>query len=187
MGNEPFPELQTQRLVLRKTRRTDAPELLRVFSDPEVMRFYNLDVLTDIQQAEAIVDGRDSRFMEGYGIRWAICLKDDDRFIGSAGLQPWHHAWRFAELGYDLGREYWGKGIMVEALSAILDHGFGPMNLHRVEAQVMPANRQSSRVLEKLGFTREGLLRERGYWKGAHHDLIIYSLLAREHYFKDKG
>jgi [ribosomal protein S5]-alanine N-acetyltransferase len=182
MDAESFPVLQTDRLILRMAQPSDAEALFNLYADPEVTRYYNSEPFTDIDQARSVIERRDERFQHEFGIRWAICFRDEDVLIGSAGLQPWHHAWHFAELGYDLAREHWGKGIMVEALTAILKHGYGAMRLNRVEAEVMPANRQSLRVLHKLGFSREGLLRERGFWKGEYHDLVILSLLASEFY-----
>ncbi|NIW38715.1 MAG: GNAT family N-acetyltransferase, partial [Gemmatimonadetes bacterium] len=87
---------------------------------------------------------------------------------------------RQAEIGYDLAHRHWGRGLMTEALRPMLRFGFEEMDLHRIEAGVTVGNEASARVLEKLGFREEGLLRRGGYWKGAYHDLRGFGLLRRD-------
>ena len=114
-------------------------------------------------------------------MRWAVTLKEDtERLIGTAGFNVWHTWNNSAEIGYDLARAHWGRGLMVEALEPIIDFGFTRMALNRIEADATVGNHASSRVLEKLGFHREGLLRQRGYWKGSYHDVWLYSLLTND-------
>ena len=176
-----FPVLDTERLLLRETTMNDARAILDVFTNEEVTRYYNVSPFTDIEQARQVVAGRRRRFESGQGIRWAIARKEDNLVIGSCGYTNWVAEWRKVEIGYELGRAYWGQGIMTEALGAIIRFGFHRMNLNRIEAMVMPANTASAQVLKKLGFMEEGLLREVGYWKGQHHDLNMYSLLKRDY------
>jgi [ribosomal protein S5]-alanine N-acetyltransferase len=175
-----FPTLTTKRLFLRETLLSDARAVLEVLQDEEVCRFYNLTPLVDIEQARHIIASRRERFESGQGIRWAIATPEDNVVIGSCGYVHWAREWRKAELGYDLARSWWGQGLMTEALAEIIRYGFERMGLNRIEALVVPENVASLRVLEKLGFSREGLLREVGYWKGAHHDLALMALLERE-------
>jgi ribosomal-protein-alanine N-acetyltransferase len=115
------------------------------------------------------------------GIRWAIELKGcPGEYVGSCGFELWHRPWRYAEIGYELAPEHWGRGIMPQALRVMIRYGIESMHLHRVEAQVSPENIASQRVLAKVGFKREGFLRERGFWNLAHHDLLLFALLASE-------
>ena len=85
-----------------------------------------------------------------------------------------------AEIGDDLGRDYWHQGYMSEALRAMLAYGFETLKLNRIEALVMPENEASATLLRRLGFSEEGVLREYAYFKGEYHDLRFFSLLRRE-------
>jgi [ribosomal protein S5]-alanine N-acetyltransferase len=175
-----FPELSSPRLLLRQPTRADADAVFRIFTDPEVLRYYNVDFMTNRDEAVAIIESRRRRFELGYGMRWGIYLREGGQYIGSCGYEVLHKPWRFAEIGYELGQPYWKQGYMSEALSAIIKYGFARMDLHRVEAQVEPENEASKKVLLKLGFKEEGVARERGYWRGQHHDLVQFGLLARD-------
>jgi [ribosomal protein S5]-alanine N-acetyltransferase len=175
-----FPVLETDRFLLRESTLMDARDIFAVFGDEAVTRFYNVSTFTDIQQAREVVQSRQRRFEAGQGVRWAIARKEDNRVIGSCGFANWVREWRKAELGYELGSDWWGRGIMTECLREALRYAFRRMNLNRVEAMVMPGNDASVRVLHKLGFSEEGLLREFGIWKGKPQDLRLFSLLHRE-------
>ena len=175
-----FPELASERLLLKQPTRADADEVLRIFSDQEVVRYYNVDLMTTREEAASIIEGRRRRYGMGYGIRWGIYIRTTERYIGSCGFEVLHKPWRYAEIGYELGRAHWGQGYMTEALRAMLRFGFQRMELHRVEAQVEPPNEGSKSVLRRLGFKEEGVARERGYWRGQYHDLVQFGILRRE-------
>lgn len=175
-----FPDLDSPRLRLRQPTRHDASRVLEIFSHPEVVRFYNVEVMSHLDEAVALVEQRRRKYEVGQGVRWGIYERENDLYIGSCGFELWHRPWRYAEIGYELDSAFWNQGLMTEALSAIIAYGREQMHLHRVEAQVQPENLGSRRVLEKLGFREEGLARERGYWKGAHHDLVQFGLLISE-------
>jgi len=175
-----FPEFGTPRLVLRQPTRADADEVLRIFSDPEVLRYYNVDMMTSRDDAISIIESRRRRYEMGYGIRWGIYLRQSGRYIGSCGYEVLHKPWHYAEIGYELARPYWRQGYMTEALRSIIKFGFDRMDLHRIEAQVEPPNEPSRAVLRKLGFKEEGLARERGFWHGRYHDLTQFGLLRSD-------
>ncbi len=163
--------LKTSRLVLRPLEMGDADALFRLFSFPEVTRYYEIDTLRNEAQALVLLDhflacGRHAITLEG-------------RFIGSCGLFSFHTEYHSASLGYDLLPECWGKGFMSEALGALLDHGFSSLSLNRINALVHPENFRSSRLLERCCFEKEGIMREFGFWKGAFHDMSLYALLKR--------
>ena len=171
-----FPRLETARLLLRKIVPSDAAALYAIFSDDEVTRYYDLGTMTDPADAETSVRRMAARHKHGQAIRWAIVRKQDRAFVGTCGFH-FQAAGFKAEIGYDLGREYWHQGYMSEALRAMLAYGFETLNLHRIEALVMPENEASAAVLRKLGFGEEGTLREYTFFKGHYHDLRLFSLL----------
>lgn len=175
-----FPVLETDRFLLRETTPMDARDIFAVFSDEAVTRFYNISTFTDLEQARQVVESRRRRFENGQSIRWAIARKENNRVIGSCGYTNWVREWRKAELGYELGSAWWDRGIMTECLGEAIRYGVRRMNLNRIEAMVMPGNDASVRVLQKLGFTEEGLLREFGIWDGKAQDLRLFSRLASE-------
>jgi len=177
-----FPTLETDRLFLREIVATDAPDLFAIHSNAEAMRWFGADPLTDIRQAEKLIETFTGwRQMPNPGTRWAIQRKADRQFLGSCGLFKWNRSWQSCILGYELGAFAWGKGFMTEALPAILDWGFENMALNRVEALTHPDNMASIKLIRNLGFTREGYMREAGFWLGQHQDLLLYALLHREH------
>lgn len=112
--------------------------------------------------------------------RWAITDRTTGQLLGTCGLFKWNRNWRSSALGYELAHSAWGQDLMQEALDTVLDWGFENMALNRVEAQVHPQNTASINRLETLGFLREGLLRQAGFWLGEHRDLVQYSLLREE-------
>lgn len=177
-----FPVLETRRFLLREVERSDAADLFAVFADDEVTRFYNLPTFTSLDQAEQLISRMRQRFATQRAIRWAIARKADGRVLGTCGYTEWWPYFYKASVGYELGRPYWRQGVMSEVLSEILAFGFKKMDLNRVEALIMPGNVASERLVEKLGFVREGLLREYGYWEGKFHDLEIFAILRRDYH-----
>lgn len=175
-----FPELGSERLLLRQPSRSDVDAVLQTFRDPEVIRYYNVDLMDRRDDAAALIESRRRRYEMGYGIRWSIYLRDSRQYVGSCGYEVIHTPWRHAEIGYELAKAHWGNGYMTEALRAIVTYGFRTLDMHRIEAQVEPANAASRAVLRRLGFREEGLARQRGYWRGEFHDLIQFGLLESE-------
>jgi ribosomal-protein-alanine N-acetyltransferase len=154
--------------------------LFRIFSDSRVTRYYNLKTFTDPDEALRLLHKRYDRFWQGRGIRWAIVPKGHDELVGSCGFNSLNYRTRVGELGYELARPYWQRGIMSEAVGAIVGYGFHHLPLNRIEAWVMPQNHASANLLLKLGFQSEGILEKKGYWHGRFHDLELFSLLAEQ-------
>ena len=165
---------------MRESRLSDAEGIFSVLSAESVTRHYNLSPLANVEEARALVERRAAALRGGERIRWAIARKTDDAVIGSCGYVHWNHEARRAEIGYDLHPDEQGRGLMQEALTAMLAFGFGRMALNRVEALVVPENEPSLRLLRRLGFLEEGLLRDYGFWKGRFHDLRLFSLLKKD-------
>jgi [ribosomal protein S5]-alanine N-acetyltransferase len=182
MSDLAFPVLHSERLVLREIVPADAPALLAVHGDAASMRWFGSDPLPDLAAAQALVETFAGwRRQPNPGTRWGIALRADaDHLLGSCGLWSWNRAWRRCTTGYELHPSVRGRGLMDEALRTMLAWGFGPMGLNRVEALVHPENVPSRRVLQRLGFQSEGLLREVGYWRDQYHDMFSMALLARE-------
>ena len=176
---EQFPYIETPRLLLRELQKEDAEAIFRIFSDPEVMKYSDMDMFTRLEQAQFMIERQRHRFEQKEHFRWGIALKDSDIIIGTGGYVAWNRMWHNAELGYDLAKPYWGQGIMTEAVRAMIQFGFEHMELHRIEAEVMPENTASVRLLHKLDFQEEGVLRERSFWKDEFHDLAMFALFKR--------
>ncbi|WP_448569274.1 GNAT family N-acetyltransferase [Thalassotalea ganghwensis] len=179
-----FPQLETSRLQLTQLTRGDAADVLTLFSQSSVVKYYDLEQFTDEAQAKQLIAFFSKRYSEGVGIRWGIKLKETNTLIGTCGYNSWSAAMRNAVIGYDLHPNFWGKGIMTEALQAIIKVGFnGDLpcgKLHRIQADTVPGNIASEAVLTKLGFREEGIRRQAGFWKNAYHDLKCFALLASQ-------
>ncbi len=176
-GARPFPVLETARLRLRELKPSDATSAVQFYTDPDVMRYYDA-LMHGIDEVQATISAHRRRWEHNEAVRWGIALKGDERVIGTCGI--YREEFYVGRLSYVLARPYWGQGLMVEALAASIGYGFERYGLHRLEAQVVVVNVASQRVLEKLGFRQEGLLRERYYVDGRYHDEQVYGLLARE-------
>jgi ribosomal-protein-alanine N-acetyltransferase len=176
-----FPTLTTDRLLLREFSLEDIPAVFEMLSRADINEWLETDPLQSIDQAEARVRGRMGLFKDTMGFRWALAQRSDPRrVIGSCGYFSVRRGTATVETGYELHPEFWRQGIMTEALQAMIDFSFDPQDLipvHRIEALVSPGNAGSIRLLEKLGFVREGLRREFGYWKDRYQDVYMYALL----------
>jgi RimJ/RimL family protein N-acetyltransferase len=180
MNSETLPVITTPRVVLRWISENDIDGLYEIFSDPQVVRYWSSGPLTNREAAakmqREIAEGNLSDTM----LKWGLALRESDSVIGTTTLFNLNLDNGRAELGYAMGRAYWGKGYMNEALQALVTHAFEVMNLRRLEADVDPRNASSIRTLERLGFQREGFLRERWHVEGEIQDALFYGLLRRE-------
>lgn len=179
-----FPEFTTARLLLTKITSSDCESLYNLFSNPDVVKFYDLEPFTDTSQAEKIIALFESRYNSNSGIRWAIRMKTSGVLIGTCGFNSWSEKMRNASIGYDLMPDYWNRGISTEAVYEILRAAFVGMlpcgSLHRIQADTIPGNVASEKVLKKLGFKEEGIRRESAYVKGQYHDMKCFGILRPE-------
>lgn len=171
-------ELQTERLVLKKMSTTDSASLFHIWSDPEVTRFMNISSFTDESQAVAMIELLSKLTEENQAIRYSIIESKSGRIIGSCGYNMLDYDNARTEIGYDLGRAFWGQGYASEAINALTEYAFNTMDFHRIEAKVEPANLNSIKVLEKLNFQLEGTMRQCERSNGTFIDLCMYSKLA---------
>ena len=172
--------LRTERLRLRPLASADAAALLAIFSEPRVMRYWSTLPWSGVEQAQAFIARDIEAMRNGDYLRLGLERLSDAQLIGQCTLFDFKRASRRAEIGYALDAGAWGRGYMHEALCALLEHGFGEQKLNRVEADIDPRNTASARSLERLGFAREGLLRERWIVDGEVSDTALYGLLARD-------
>lgn len=177
-----FPVIVTERLVLRQLKQEDSNDLFYYFSKDEVTRYMDLESLTDIGQAEDLIQIWEQRFMNNKGFRWGISLKPETRIIGTCGFHNWMKEHFKAEIGYELRPEFWQKGIMSEALKELLRFGFEEMGLNRIEAFIDPRNIGSRKALEKIGLREEGLLKDYFFEKNQFVDAVIFAILKNEYY-----
>ena len=174
----PFPTIETDRLVLRQASLNDVDEIYFLRSDPQVLQYIDRAPARSIDEAADFVALLDNAVNNNTGISWTITHKGKDRMIGNIALWRLEKEHYRAEIGYVLHPAHQGKGIMQEAMQAVIAYAFGTMGLHSIEANINPANLPSQRLLEKIGFVREAYFRENYYYNGKFLDSAIYSLLA---------
>jgi [ribosomal protein S5]-alanine N-acetyltransferase len=176
-----FTVLETERLVLRRITMRDASALFAIFSDQQVMQFYDCEPLSNIDEMKNLIQRFSEWFEKQNGFRWGIELKTEPgTIVGTCGLFSWHKPSRTASLGYELAPKYWRRGIMSEAVCALLFYGFNDLLLNRIRATVTTGNIASARLLEQLSFQKEGLLRQAQFLNGKFDDLFVYALLREE-------
>lgn len=173
----PFPELRTTRLHLRELNRNDVQALFEMRKDEALMEHIGKRRASTLQDAADLLERTINDRKENNGLTWALTLKDQDEMIGTIGyyrLQKEHYR---GEVGYMLMQEHWGKGLMTEALEAVVQFGFNGMGFHSIEAVTDPANERSNRLLQRAGFVREGLFKQNYYFDGRFYDSAVYSKL----------
>jgi ribosomal-protein-alanine N-acetyltransferase len=175
----PFPNLETERLLLRRVDATDVKEIFALRSNPETMKYIPRPLVKTDEDALEHIAMIDSKIDSNEGINWAITLKDNPKLIGIIGhykIKPENYR---AELGYMLLPEYHGKGIISEAVQEAVKYGFQVMKLNSLEAIIDPDNHASAKVLEKNGFVKEAHLKEYEFFEGRFLDTVIYSILNK--------
>ena len=181
-----LPELETDRLLLRKLRMTDAQDMYDYSRDPEVARHVLWDAHTSISESKGCLRYAVRQYRQDLPASWGIEYKENHKLIGTIGFMWINRDHNSAEVGYSLSRDYWNRGIMSEALAAVLDEGFMDLMLHRIEAQHEVDNPASGRVMAKCGMQYEGCVRGRLYNKGRYVDVSLYAIL-RDDYLRQKG
>ena len=177
---ERLPTIEAPRVTLRRISEQDVDAFYAIFSDAEVMRYWSTPPLTDRDVAAKLIKEIDDDWQRRALLKWGLALRADGRLIGSVTLFNLDLNHRRSEIGYALARDHWGRGYMNEALMAVLKFAFEELDLHRIEADVDPRNAASIKTLERLGFQREGYLRERWQVSGEIQDAYFYGLLRPE-------
>ena len=175
-----LPVLETEDLLLRRIRQKDAADIYRYASDAEVARFVLWDPHRSPAETRSIVRDLRRRCRLGYPSSWAVTLRDTGRVIGTIGF-VWYSAENAsAELGYSFARDCWNRGYATQALKAVTGAAFRYLPVNRLEAQHDVRNPASGRVMQKCGFRREGILRNRIRNKGEYIDVALYALLRQD-------
>ncbi|MGA3600199.1 GNAT family N-acetyltransferase [Lysinibacillus agricola] len=172
-----FPVLNTDRLMLRELKINDAQAILNCFSNPDVLRHYGQNPLTSLDQVKHIINNFSKNYDEKRGIKWGIELKGQEGIIGTIGFQEWSTEHRRAEISYALFPESWGKGYAMEAVNRVISFGFQEMDLVRIGAIVFTENDASNKLLTKVGFKKEGILKKYMHQNNVPYDTYIYSLI----------
>jgi len=180
IGATSLPTLETPRLRLRWLTEADVPALFELFSNPEVTRYWSWSAYTEVAQAEKLLRDIHECFAERSLFQWGFTRREDDRVVGTCTLSELNGQHRRAALGYALNRAHWGQGYAREAVNRVVEFGFSALELHRLEADADPRNAGSIKVLEGLGFQREGYQRECYFLNGEVQDGVLYGLLRRE-------
>ena len=175
----PFPDLETKRFMLRRLSVDDVNEVYSLRSNPETMKYIPRPLLKNNDEALGHINMINEKIDANQGINWAICYKDNPKFIGLLGIFKIYEENFRAEIGYMILPDYHNQGIVTEALEAIIKYGFDVMNLHSLEAIIDPQNIASEKVLLKNGFIKEAHLIENEFAEGKFWDTVIYSLLKR--------
>jgi ribosomal-protein-alanine N-acetyltransferase len=175
-----FPRLQGKRVCLRQPLADDVDAVFALFSDPAVMRYWSRPPMTARDEPEGLVAEIDEGFAQRTMLNWVVARRADDVAIGTCTLFRFEPRHRRAEIGYSLRSDHWGQGLAAEAVALSLDWVFRTLGLHRVEADIDPRNAGSRKLLERLGFASEGLLRERYFMAGEVSDTELFGLLAQD-------
>ncbi len=174
------PNLETERLLLRRFTREDAQDMFEYASNSEVSKYMTWDTHQTIDDSLGYINFTLDRYEKDETGDWGIVLKENNKFIGSCGF-VWVESKNFCgHIGYALSREYWNKGIMTEAAKRLVRFGFEEMNLNRIESVHYKENEASGKVMQKVGMAYEGLIRERGFVKEKFWDLKQYAILRED-------
>jgi [ribosomal protein S5]-alanine N-acetyltransferase len=173
-------ELHTPRLVVRRVQEQDLPALMHINGDDAVTRHLPYASWRSMDDANAWLNRMHGLEAAGATCQYVVMDKTLDQAIGTCLLFKWEQASARTELGYVLGRAHWGRGLMREALAALIGFAFNTLALNRIEAEVNPANTASLALLARLGFQQEGVLRERWAAKGQTYNVVAHGLLRRE-------
>lgn len=172
--------LESERLILRPLEERDAKDVFEIFSDGELMRYYDLLPFKSMEKAE-----RQTRFFmqalkDRTMIRWGIVLRENAKLVGTCGLFAFSDDDKKAELGYELNRNFQRRGIMSEALALVLDFAFSSSDINRIEAFIEPPNTASQALAGRLGFVKEGEMRDYELCRGKLIDITLWALLRRD-------
>ncbi|MBL7889364.1 MAG: GNAT family N-acetyltransferase [Bacteroidia bacterium] len=174
---DPFPNLETSRLLLRRINESDMDDLFLMRSNPEIMRYIPRPIAQKKEDVMELISRVNDGILKNESINWAIALKETNQLIGTIGYvrsKPEDHR---AEVGYMLNSAFHCKGFTFEALEKVIEYGFENMNLHSIEAIIDPRNIASEKLLLKCNFNKEAHLKENVFWNNEYSDSVIYSLL----------
>ena len=172
--------LYSARLTIRAVRDTDVDDLFAINGDPEVTRYLPYEAWRSVADGMAWIQRMRDLDAAGTGRQFMLELNEGRKVVGTLLLCRYDESSGCADLGFALGREYWRRGLMHEALTLFCTHAFEHINLRRLEAEVDPANHASNALLLRLGFTLEGTLRADDVSNEPSHETNVFGLLRNE-------
>lgn len=181
-----FPLLETERILLNRVEEDDAGRFFEIMSRDEVTIYCGMDSLVHPEEAIEMIRSFQTSFDVRRGMRWAIRLKETGDFVGTIGLNNLYMGSKKAEIGYELHPDYWRQGLTQEAIHGVLSYAFAELGLYRIGAVTFPENKSSNRLLEKLGFTREGRLRGYLHQRNQSYDAFVFSILRTDWLSEEK-
>lgn len=174
--------IETERLLLRPFVIADAKPMYENWaSDYEVTKYMNWPVQKNMAEAETVVQGWIKRYTEDNFYHWAVIVKEDNCLAGSVSVVSCDESVEKMEMGYCIGKKWWNKGIMTEALSAVIDYLFVEVGVHRVQARHDTDNPASGKVMQKCGMKYEGTMRKADRTNNGICDIAYYAILAEEY------
>jgi [ribosomal protein S5]-alanine N-acetyltransferase len=175
-----YPELQTARLILREFALADAPDVQRLVGEWEVARtLLSLPHPYEDGMSEKWIATHRPAYEAGERVTWAVALREQAALVGSITLHL-HPPHDNAELGYWIGKPYWGCGYATEAAEEVVRYGFEDLGLHRIHASHFGSNPASGKVMRKVGMSHEGHRPEHYKQWETYEDRVEYGLLARD-------
>ena len=181
-----LPTLRAPRVTLRALTEADVADVFSVFSDPLVLRYWDGPLMLSQQDAMQYIARIHNGFRRHELMQWGIADAATDAVIGTCTLTHLSNIHERAEIGFALRQARWGQGLGSEAVAGVIAFAFNQLGLHRIEADVDPRNERSLKLLERLGFQREGHLRERYFMNGERQDAVVMALL-RPQWTRDQG
>jgi len=176
-----LPKFETERLILRKLKLSDAGDIFKFTKEPSITKFLTWEAHKSENETENFLKTVIKKYKAGQPAQWVIVLKKTNTVIGISGFIYYNSEHKKAEIAYILSNQFSGKGYMTEALNKVLFAGFSVLNLNRIEAKCEKDNFASEKVMQKIGMSLEGYFKEYQYIKGKFKDFKFYSVLKNEH------
>ena len=176
---KPFPVIETERLLLRRIEKKDAAAIYIFRREPEVMRYIGKPTAQSEKEVKELIYKIDDGIKNNASIAWGITLKNEKEVIGTIGYHRIEKEHYRAEIGYMLHQEYWNKGLMSEAIKAVIHFGFENMKLHSIEAKLDAANIASKKLLTSHHFVKEAYFKENYFFEGRFQDTEVCSLIKK--------
>lgn len=180
LNYHPFPNLESERLIFRRLKDSDAPEVFKLRSNAENMKYIPRPLLKNQEEALNMIHFMNEKIDTNTDINWGVCQKKSDTIIGFMGFyrtQPENYR---TEIGYMILPEYNGMGFVTEAVKTMLHYAFTIAGFHSVDAVIDPENIASEKVLLKNGFRKEAHFKENEYFEGKFWDSVHYGILKKE-------
>lgn len=173
----PFPEIETERLILRRTTLDDVNDYFALRSNANAMKHICKPLQISTEETKTLIYKINEMISFNEGVSWAVCFKNQTKMIGSVSFHRIEKEHYRAEIGYMLHPDYWRQGVISEAVKAVIDFGFNELKFHSIEAHIDPSNIGSEKVLQKFNFKKEAYFRENYFYNGQFLDTAVYSLL----------